>query len=82
MEAHAIDIERSLIQRLEKKGISTAIIPRFIKDLRNSLSDDPCMSLTQVNRHLHILGWNEVQIDYHTFQLATAYFENDSTMNS
>jgi len=81
METRAIDIERSLVQRLEKKGIAIPTIPRFIKDLTNFFADDHFMSLTQVNRHLHLLGWNGVQIDYHTFQLAKAYFENDSTMS-
>lgn len=77
MEARATEIKRSLIKQLEKKGIAIPIMPRFIEDLRRSLSGDPSLGLTQVNSHLHFMGWDGVNIDYHTFELAKAYFEND-----
>ncbi len=33
------------------------------------------MSLSQVNNRLHSLGWNDIDLDYHTFQLAKECFE-------
>jgi len=31
---------------------------------------NPNMSLSQVNERLHYLGWNDIELDYHTYQLA------------
>jgi len=33
------------------------------------------MNLLQVNKHLHLLGWDSFELDYHTLELATACFE-------
>jgi len=33
------------------------------------------MNLLQVNKRLHLLGWDSFELDYHTLQLAIAYFE-------
>jgi len=33
------------------------------------------MNLLQVNKRLHLLGWGSFELDYHTLQLAIAYFE-------
>ena len=77
MKTNSIVIEKSLIQQLEKKGIEVLMIPRLIKDLENFFSDNPSMSLFNANNRLHLLGWNEVRLDYHTFQLAKAYWENE-----
>ncbi|MBW1854217.1 MAG: hypothetical protein JRJ00_05980 [Deltaproteobacteria bacterium] len=74
METSSTDIETTLMQQLEKMGIEPNTIPRLIKDLVISFSDNPSMSLFQVNSHLHGLGWD--YLDYHTFQLAKACFEN------
>ena len=77
MEKYAENIKALLMDKLEKKGIEQSIIPRFIKDLLNSEFNDPTMSLYQVNSHLRLLGWEDVQLDYHTCQLAIAYFEDN-----
>ena len=76
METYSIDIDHILIQQLEKKGVEQYIIPRFLKDLMNSYGDDTSMSHFQVNDRLHFLGWDDIQLDYHTFQLAKAYLEH------
>jgi hypothetical protein len=65
-----IDIEKILIQRLEKKGIQPSQIPCFIRDIGNTFFDDPCISHHQANSHLHFIGWNDIYLDYNTFQLA------------
>jgi hypothetical protein len=72
-----INIEKILIQRLENKGIQPSQIPRFIKDIENSFFDDPSISLYQANGHLHFIGWEDIQLDYNTFQLAQEYFNGE-----
>jgi hypothetical protein len=77
MEELPTDIEQLLIHELERKGIEYRIIPRFIKDLCNSYRTDPSISLSEVNERLHLLGWEDIDLDYHTLQLAIASFERD-----
>jgi len=79
METPSTEIETTLIHQLDKMGVESNTIPRFIKDLVISLSDNPSMSLFQVNNRMHGLGWD--YLDYHTFQLAKACFENGSLKN-
>ena len=63
-----------LINRLEKKGIEPSIINGFIRDLANTIIVKPSMNLLQVNKQLHLLGWDSVELDYRTLELATACF--------
>ena len=79
MEAHSTDIAKTLINKLRGKGIEHKIIPRFIKDLAYSFRIDPSVSLSDVNERLHFLGWEDVELDYHTLQLAIASFERDQS---
>jgi hypothetical protein len=58
------------LQRLEKIGIEPNLIPGFMKDIANSFSLSPDMNFSQVNERLHYLGWDDVELDYHTYQLA------------
>ena len=60
------------IRRLEGKGISRQAAPGFIRNLTNILAVYPLLSLGEVNRILHFLGWGDVDLDYHTFQLVVA----------
>ena len=77
MEERSTDIEKTLINELKGKGIENNIIPRFIKDMAYSFQIDPSVSLSDVNDRLHFLGWEEVELDYHTLQLAIASFERN-----
>ena len=77
MEERSTDIEKTLINELKGKGIENNIMPRFIKDLAYSFQIDLSVSLSDVNDRLHFLGWDEVELDYHTLQLAIASFERD-----
>lgn len=79
MEERSTDIEKTLINELKGKGIENNIMPRFIKDLTYSFQIDPSVSLSDVNDHLHFLGWEDVELDYHTLQLAKASFERDQS---
>ena len=75
MDELSTDIEKTLINELKGKGIENNIIPRFIKDLAYSFQIDPSVSLSDVNDRLHFLGWEDVELDYHTLQLAIAAIE-------
>ena len=60
----------NLLQRLQEMGIEPNLIPGFMKDLANALFYNPDTNFTQVNERLHSLGWDDVELDYHTFELA------------
>ncbi len=79
MEAQITDLDKTLINELKEKGIEGKIIPRFIKDIAYSFQIDPTVSLSDVNDRLHLLGWEDVDLDYHTLQLAIASFERDQS---
>ena len=38
---------------------------------------DTSVSLSDVNARLHLLGWEDVELDYPTLQLAIASYERD-----
>ena len=69
--------QNTFIHRLEMKGIRRQQIPGFLRLLADLFSGDPAMDLLALNRHLHYLGWDDVELDYHTLQLAIACFEAD-----
>jgi len=75
MESNNSYIKTILIEQLEKKGMENNILPLFIKDLSNSLSIFDSTDILQISNRLHLLGWIDFEMDYHTFQLAKAYFD-------
>jgi hypothetical protein len=74
-------IKEILFRRLEKNGVDFNFMPGFIRSLVNSCSNDPEMNLSQINRQLHYLGWNGIELDYHTLQLAIACLEDEGLEN-
>jgi hypothetical protein len=66
---------RILMKRLEKKGIEPNTIHGFMRDLANTILLSPHVNLLQLNERLHLLGWDRVEMDYYTLQLAIACFE-------
>ena len=79
MEENYTDIGKTFINELKGRGIENNVIPRLIKDLAYSFQIDPSVSLSEVNDRLHFLGWEDVELDYHTLQLAIASFERDQS---
>ena len=77
-----MNIEQILLQRLEKIGIEPNLIPGFIKDLANSFFINPDMDLLKAINRLRYLGWDDFELDYHTFQLAKECLENKGLKNS
>ena len=66
-----------LIDRLEKKGMDPNIIPGFMRSLASTVLVSPATNLVQVNDTLQSLGWDEFELDYRTYELATACLESD-----
>lgn len=70
------EIKNQLFQRLKAIGIMSESVAGIKRDVANCLRTDAAMSLTEVNRRLNYLGWDDGQLDYHTFQLLVAWIEN------
>jgi hypothetical protein len=68
-------LKQILFRRLEEQGIDACNIPGFIRSLAGAVLNNPGMNLDQINQRLHYLGWDGLDMDYHTFQLAIACFE-------
>lgn len=68
-----------LIERLERKGIRPDMVPGFFRDLVNALSTNPHTALEELNSRLHLLGWNDFELDDHTLQLVIANFEAEES---
>ena len=64
-----------LIERLEKKGMESGEIPGFIRDLTNAFLANPHSNHLHLNDQLQMLGWNDLDLDYRTFEVAEACFE-------
>ena len=76
-------IIRSLIERLAGKGLEIIIIPAYIRDLANIIvGNNGYLSLPELNRQLQLLGWDDFELDDHTFQLLMAIFEIDGLISS
>jgi len=82
MKTFASDISEALIQRLKEKGIESQIVKRFIKDLIYAFGSHPEITPFELDSYLHRLGWNDVNLDYQTYQLAKACFEDSDLKNS
>jgi len=70
MESYSIYIMQIFLQRLKKIGVEPNLISGLMKALAVFFYLNPNMSLSQVNERLHYLGWNDIELDYHTYQLA------------
>ena len=52
-------------------------IPAFIRNLVNYIVSNPSISISDLNKRLHLLGWDDIELDDYTFQLILAIFEQD-----
>ncbi|MCG8563905.1 MAG: hypothetical protein MI747_02380 [Desulfobacterales bacterium] len=71
---------QKLIHNLMEIGVEAPLIPGFVRSLANACLVNPAMTAPQANKRLKYLGWHDVEIDYHTLQLALNAFE-DQGMN-
>ncbi len=68
---------KALIELLVSKGMELTSIPAFIRNLANTLAADPHLTLEELNRQIHALGWHNFDLDFYTLQLILATFESD-----
>ena len=68
-------IDQKLMNKLIENGVEAALIPGFIRSLANAFLVNPDMSHCQANQRLKYLGWEDIEIDYHTFSLAVNVLE-------
>lgn len=71
------ELKGVLLKRLEKKGVQPEVIPGFIRSVARVLSDRNDVNFKEINEKLHLLGWNDFELDDHTLQLIIANFEAD-----
>ena len=68
-------IDQKLVNKLMENGVEAALIPGFIRSLANAFLINPNMSYCQARKRLKYLGWEDIDIDYHTFSLAVNVLE-------
>jgi len=68
-------INSTLMRRLHDKGLAPAEFTLFIRDASRNFVDDSRVGLREINQRLHTLGWERIELDYHTCQLIVAHFE-------
>ncbi|RJR31073.1 MAG: hypothetical protein C4576_32240 [Desulfobacteraceae bacterium] len=70
-------IRRALFRQVAKKGMANSLIPHYLRELKKSIYIRPGKSHSEINEHMHYLGWREIDVDYHTFQLAKECMNRD-----
>ena len=68
-------IEEVFVERLAEIGIEGHFVARFLRDISFIFESDPSMDCWELNNRIHLLGWNDVEIDYQTMELARASVE-------
>ncbi len=66
-----------LLERLVGKGIKLSSIPAFIRDMANYITVNPSTDLPELNKMLHLMGWEDIEFDEYTLQLIIEIFESD-----
>jgi len=66
----ACDLRQLLIQRLSHKGLEKNLIPGFLRSLANSIDMGQNPNFTLIHKHMQNIGWDDIDLDYHTFELA------------
>ena len=70
-------IRGALIGRLRLLGVDRGLLPWLIRNLAAAHRINPHMNHRQFNRRLRYLGWSDLDLDYHTWQLALACLESE-----
>ena len=68
-------VDKKLVHKLIENGVEASLIPGFIRSLVNACLINPEMSHCQANKRLKYLDWEDIEIDYHTLQLAITSLE-------
>ena len=74
--AHMLwNLRTLLAARLERQGVDQAHMAGFLREMEKLLRELPDLTLPAVNARLHYLGWQDVNLDYHSMQLAAFCLE-------
>lgn len=68
-------VKDALVSRLKGKGLPKGMVSGFLQSLSSHFSAEPRMGLSEINQKLQNIGWNEIELDYHTYQLARTWHE-------
>jgi hypothetical protein len=64
------ELRQLLIQRLSRKGLEKNQIPGFLRSLANSIDMGQNPNFTLISKHMRQIGWDDIDLDYRTFELA------------
>ena len=64
------ELKQLLIQRLGHMGLEKNLIPGFLRSLANSIDRGQNPNFTLINNHMRHIGWDDIDLDYRTFELA------------
>ena len=64
------DLRQVLIQRLSRKGLEKNLVPGFLRSLANSIDRGQNLNFAIIKQHMQHSGWEDIDLDYHTFELA------------
>jgi len=70
-----MDLKKILIERFEKKGVESVLIPGLLKNIMATLKDRPDITHEEVSERLHYIGWNDFDLDENTLQIIIADYE-------
>ena len=73
------ELKAVIEKHLKAKGLASDQIESFLRDLDRVLMErnEPL----QVTARLHLLGWNDFDVDYRTMELAEAYFDSNKAVS-
>ena len=74
-------VKSQLLKRLQQKGVDPDLIPGLLRLLANAIFVQPHTNRSQASQHLRFLGWDDFDLDEHTYHLVTTCFE-DENLNS
>ena len=66
----AYELKQLLVQRLSHMGLEKNLIPGFLRSLANSIDIGRNPNYTLINKHMRNIGWDDIDLDYRTFELA------------
>ena len=70
-------LTRILVKHLVAKGMEITSISAFIRSVATSIASNPSMGVEELNSHLHLLGWDDFELDCHTFYLIAEVLDPD-----
>ena len=69
---------QSLVERMVALGMEVNRVPAYLRNVANSISTDPHMSLDEINNSMESLGWDDFQLDDHTLRLILSTLSDDN----